>query len=148
MSNDTYALAAASQQTIAAWHQAIPARDMTALTTLLAADVKFHSPAVQSPICGRQAALLVMRTVCEVLDNIRYHRTFVASPLDAALEFSAEIGRLELRGMDLMRFDAAGLICEFEVMMRPLRTLSAVADAVGSRIGPRMLQLKQQSEPS
>lgn len=142
MSDDTYALAAASQQTLANWHRAIPAADLELLTTLLAENVTFHSPAVQSPIEGREATLLVMAAVAEVLEEIRYHRTFVAGPLEAALEFSAQIGKLPVRGIDLIRLDSQGRIVEFEVMIRPLRTLSAVADAVGNRVAPRMLQLK------
>ncbi|MCP9629431.1 nuclear transport factor 2 family protein [Rhodopseudomonas palustris] len=142
MSDDTYALTAASQQTVAAWHRALPAADAVALTGLLTEDVLFHSPAVQSPIQGREATLLVMLAVAEVLENIRYRRTFVGGPCEAALEFSAEIGKLPVKGIDLMRLDPDGKILEFEVMMRPLRSLSAVADAVGSRVAPKMLQLK------
>ncbi|WP_420135083.1 nuclear transport factor 2 family protein [Rhodopseudomonas sp.] len=142
MLNDTYALTAASQQTVAIWHRALPAADAVALTGLLAEDVIFHSPAVQSPIQGREATLLVMLAVAEVLENIRYRRTFIGGPCEAALEFSAEIGKLQVKGVDLMRLDGDGKILEFEVMMRPLRTLSAVADAVGSRVAPKMLQLK------
>lgn len=119
-----------------------PAGDVEVLTSLIAEDVTFYSPAVQSPIQGREAALLVMVTVAEVLDNIRYHRTFVAGPLEAGLEFSALIGKLPVRGIDLIRLDRSGRILAFEVMMRPLRALSAVADAVGNRVAPRMLQLK------
>ncbi|MFC0242196.1 nuclear transport factor 2 family protein [Rhodopseudomonas telluris] len=142
MSGDTCALAAASQHTVATWHRALPAADAVALTGLLTDGVTFHSPVVQSPIQGREATLLVMLTVAEVLENIRYRRTFVAGPYEAALEFSAEIGKLQVKGVDLMRLDTEGKILEFEVMMRPLRTLSAVADAVGSRVAPKMLQLK------
>ncbi|MCG6206567.1 nuclear transport factor 2 family protein [Rhodopseudomonas sp. HC1] len=147
MSDDTYALAAASQQTIAAWHRALPAADVPALTALLTEDVTFFSPTVQSPIRGREATLLVLRTVAEVLQNIRYRRILAGGPCEAALEFSAEIGKLPLNGINLMRFDADGRIREFEVMMRPLRSLSAVADAVGNRVAPRMLELKLKASP-
>ncbi len=147
MSDDTYALAATSQHSIAAWLRALPAGDSAALKALLAEDVTFHSPAVQSPIRGCEATLLVMLTVAEVLQNIRYRRTFVCGPYEAALEFNAEIGQLQLKGIDLMRFDANGRICEFEVMMRPLRALSAVAEAVGNRVAPKMLELKLKAGP-
>lgn len=146
MSDDTYTLAAASQHSIAAWLRAVPTADGAALEALLAEDVTFHSPTVQSPIQGREATLLVMLAVAEVLRNICYRRTFVAGPYEAALEFSAEIGALQLKGIDLMRLDANGRIREFEVMIRPLRSLSAVAEAVGNRVAPRMLGLKLKPE--
>jgi hypothetical protein len=143
----TYALAAAPQRTIAGWHQALPAGDADALRKLLAEQVTFHSPAVQMPVHGRDASLLVLTTVAEVLENMRYRRIFVAGPCEAALEFSADIGKFHLTGIDLMRFGDDGLIVEFEVMMRPLRALSAVAESVGSRIGPRLLAMKLKPDP-
>ncbi|MGP9812519.1 nuclear transport factor 2 family protein [Rhodopseudomonas sp. NSM] len=147
MSDHTYALAAASQRTIAGWHQALPTGDADALRKLLSEQVTFHSPAVQSPIQGRDASLLVVVAVASVLDNLRYRRTFVAGPCEAALEFSADIGQLHLTGIDLMRLGEDGLIEEFEVMIRPLKALSAVAEAVGSRIGPRLLEMKLKPDP-
>lgn len=147
MSDNTYALAAASQQSIAAWLRAVPAADAATLKALLAEDVIFHSPGVQLPIRGREATLLVMVTVAEVLQNIQYRRIFVGGPHEAALEFSAEIGKLPLKGVNMLRLDADGRISEFEVMMRPLRALSAVAEALGNRIAPRMLELKLKADP-
>lgn len=147
MSNHTYALAAASQRTIAGWHKALPTGDADILRRLLDEQVMFHSPAVQSPIRGRDASLLVLSAVAEALDNVCYRRTFVAGPCEAGLEFSADIGQLHLTGIDLMRLGADGLILEFEVMMRPLKALSAVAEAVGNRIGPRLLEMKLKPPP-
>ncbi|ABD09044.1 conserved hypothetical protein [Rhodopseudomonas palustris HaA2] len=143
----TYALAAAPQRTIAGWHQALPTGDVDTLRNLLAEQVTFHSPAVQTPVRGRDASLLVLATVVDVLENMCYRRTFVAGPCEAALEFSADIGQFHLTGIDLMRFRDDGLIVEFEVMMRPLRALSAVAESVGRRIGPRLLDMKLKPDP-
>lgn len=142
MSIETYALTAAAQETVAAWHRALPIGDAVVLNDLLAENVTFRSPAVQTPIPGREAAVLVLTTVADVFVNMRYRRVFVAGPYDAALEFSAEIGKLPLTGMDVMRFGADGRIVEFEVLIRPLRSLGALAEAIGSRVAPRLLQLK------
>ncbi|MBI5128481.1 MAG: nuclear transport factor 2 family protein [Rhodopseudomonas palustris] len=147
MPNDNYALSAKSQQTIAAWRRALPSKNVELLKPLLAEHATFHSPAVQSPIKGRDAAFLVLTAVAEVLDNMSYHRTFVGGPCEVALEFSGDVGKLHLTGVDLMRLDADGLVVEFEVIMRPLRALSALAEAVGSRIGPQLLQMKLKPDP-
>lgn len=147
MSNDTYALASKSQQTITAWRRALPSGNAEPLKPLLAEHVMFHSPAVQSPIKGREAAFLVMTAVAQVLENMRYHRTFVGGPCEVALEFSGDVDKFHLTGVDLMRLDADGLVVEFEVIMRPLRALSALSEAVGNRIGPQLLQMKLKPDP-
>jgi hypothetical protein len=145
---ETYALAATSRRTIEAWHRALPVGDADALGALIAENVVFHSPAVQSPIPGREASVLVLTAVASVLANMRYRRTFVAGPCDAALEFSAEIGKLKLTGVDVMRFAPDGMVVEFEVMIRPMGALAAIAEAIGSRVAPRLLQLKLKRDPA
>ena len=49
------------------------------------------------------------------------------------LEFSARVGNRELKGIDMIRFDAEGKIAEFEVMIRPLSALQALAAEMGAR---------------
>jgi hypothetical protein len=41
-----------------------------------------------------------------------------------------------LKGVDIIRFDEAGRIAEFEVMVRPANALMALGQAMGARIGP------------
>ncbi|MCD0420412.1 nuclear transport factor 2 family protein [Rubrivivax sp. JA1024] len=110
---------------------------------LLADDVVLHSPVVQSPIHGATAAILVLTTVAETFRRFQYRRTYVGSRLDVALEFSAVIDGWELKGVDLMRFNDHGEIVEFEVLVRPLRALSALGEEIGRRIGPRLMQIKR-----
>jgi hypothetical protein len=145
---ETYALAAAPQQTLAAWHRfvATPHRDL--LAPLLADNVVFRSPFVQAPIPGHAATMLVLTTVVQVFENFRYHRTFVSGSYDAALEFSAHIGKWQLKGIDLIRFDAAGQMIEFEVMVRPIKALQALGEEMGNRIGPQLARLKEAAAAS
>jgi hypothetical protein len=140
---ETYALAPRPQSCLAGWHDFVRTGDAERLRALLAEDIVFRSPAVQSPIPGRAATLLVLTTVVQIFENFRYHRTFVAGPHDAGLEFSANIGKWELKGIDLIRFNAAGEMAEFEVMIRPLKALQALADEMAGRIGPELMRLKQ-----
>ncbi|QWG19065.1 hypothetical protein KMZ68_04085 [Bradyrhizobium sediminis] len=63
-------------------------------------------------------------------------------PHGAILEFSANIGKWQLRGVDLVKFNEAGEMVEFEVMVRPLKALQALAEEIGNRIGPQLAQLK------
>jgi hypothetical protein len=65
--------------------------------------------------------LLVLTTVVQIFENFKYHRTFIAGPHDAALEFSANIGKWQLKGVDLIKFAETGEMIEFEVMIRRSR---------------------------
>jgi hypothetical protein len=97
---------------------------------------------VQSPIPGRAATLLVLTTVAQIFENFTYHRSFVAGTHDAGLEFAANIGKWQLKGIDLIKFNEQGEMIEFEVMIRPIKALQALADEIGNRIGPQLTKMK------
>ena len=102
----------------------------------------FRRPAVQSPIPGLPPTLLVIATV-QIFENFRDHRTFVSGVNDAALEFLANIGKWQIKGIDLVKFGDASKMVGFEVMIRPLWAMQALAEEIGNRIGPELTQLKQ-----
>jgi hypothetical protein len=143
----TYALAPLPQQTLAGWHRFVSTGKADVLAPLLAENIVFRSPFLQSPIPGHAAAMLVLTTVVQIFENFRYHRTFFSGAHDAALEFSANIGKWQLKGIDLIQFNAAGEMTEFEVMIRPIKALQALGDEMGSRIGPQLALLKQAAAP-
>jgi len=142
MQDATYALASGPQLTLTRWHEFVATGSGDVLKPLLAESIVFHSPFVRSPIPGRAATALVLTTVAQIFENFRYHRTFVAGPHDVGLEFSANIGRWELKGIDLIKFNEAGQMIEFEVMVRPAKALQALGEAMGARIGPQLLAMK------
>jgi hypothetical protein len=144
---DTYALAPLPQQTLERWHRFVTTADANVLAPLLAENIVFRSPFVQSPIPGHAATLLVLTTVVQIFENFLYHRTFVAGSHDVGLEFSANIGQWQLKGIDLIRFNEAGQMVEFEVMIRPIKALQALGEAMGNRIGPQLAALKQAAAP-
>jgi hypothetical protein len=84
----------------------------------------------------------VLTTVVQIFENFRYHRTFVAGDHDVALEFAANIGKWQLKGVDLIKFNASGEMIEFEVMIRPIKALAALGEEMGNRIGPELMRLK------
>ena len=135
-------LAPLPQRTLDGWHRFVASGDRDLLAPLLAEYIVFRSPFVQSPIPGRPATLLVLTTVVQIFENFHYHRTFIAGPHDAALEFSANIGKWQLKGIDLIKFNEAGEMTEFEVMIRPIKALQALGDEMGNRIGLELGQLK------
>jgi hypothetical protein len=135
-------LAPLPQQTLNGWHAFVATGNQELLRPLLAEHMVFRSPFVQSPIPGRSATLLVLTTVVQIFENFRYHREFVAGSHDAALEFSANIGKWQLKGIDLIKFNPSGEMIEFEVMIRPIKALQALGDEMGNRIGPELARLK------
>jgi hypothetical protein len=142
------ALAPLPQRTLDGWHRFVASGDSGVLAPLLAEDIVFRSPFVQSPIPGRTATLLVLTTVVQIFDNFRYHRTFVAGSHDVALEFSANIGKWQLKGVDLIKFGETGEMTEFEVLIRPIKALQALGEEMGNRIGPELARLKRVAGPS
>jgi hypothetical protein len=142
---ENHALAPLPQRTLDGWHRFVAAADGDLLAPLLSEHIVFRSPVVQSPIPGRAATLLVLTAVVQIFENFRYHRTFIAGPHDVALEFSANIGKWQLKGVDLVKFNEAGEMIEFEVMIRPLKALETLSEQMGNRIGPQLARLKQEA---
>ena len=105
---------------------------MRCQVALLHPDALFRSPMAFKPYPGAAAVALVLGTVLTVFEGFTYHREFAsADGLNVVLEFSASVAGRQLKGVDLIRFDAAGLIVEFEVMIRPASGLQALGDAMG-----------------
>src|SRR5712691_10940703 len=140
---ENHALAPSPRRTLEGWHRFVASGDHDLLASLLSEYIVFRSPFVQSPIPGRAATLLVLTTVVQIFENFRYHRTFIAGSHDAALEFAANIGKWQLKGIDLIRVNERGEMVEFEVMIRPIKALAALGEEMGNRIGPQLARLKQ-----
>ena len=140
---ENQSLAPLPQQTLTGWHAFVATGDQDLLRPLLSEHIVFRSPFVQSPIPGSTATLLVLTTVVQIFENFRYHREFVAGSHDTALEFSANIGKWQLKGIDLIKFNELGEMVEFEVMIRPIKALQALGEEMGNRIGPQLAQLKE-----
>lgn len=118
---------------LARWHAMIESDDSRVLPDMLAEDVEFRSPFAFTPYRGRRAVTGLLQTVIQVFRDFRYHRQFVADD-SAALEFSASVGDLSLKGIDLIRLDADGRIVAFEVMIRPANALLALGEEMGKRL--------------
>ena len=70
-----------------------------------------------------------------VFRDFKYQRQFAsADGYSVVLEFSARVGDKQLKGVDLIEFDANGKIVEFEVMVRPLSGLQALGAEMGQRL--------------
>ena len=111
--------------TIAAWHDLVRRRSADGLDALLSDDVVFHSPIVHTPQVGKAITTTYLTAALHVLanDTFRYVRE-VVGPRDAALEFQTEVDGISVNGIDLIRWDDAGRIVDFKVMVRPLKAVN------------------------
>ncbi len=125
---------------IQAWHDVVRRRDMAALQRLLADDVVFHSPVVHTPQRGKAITFQYLMGAMHVLNNasFRYEREIVGER-DAVLEFATEIDGIQINGVDLIRWNDAGQITDFKVMVRPLKAVNMLHQKMGAMLE----QLKQ-----
>lgn len=122
---------------LALWHEMVAQNNLSRLPPIVAPTATFRSPAVYKPYQGAPAMCLILNTVMTVFRDFAYHRSFVGgSGLDVVLEFSAKVGDRDLKGIDMIRFDETGKIVEFEVMIRPMSGLQALAEEMGRKLAP------------
>jgi hypothetical protein len=121
-----------THHTAARFRAAVERRDIAAAHELLAEGIVFHSPVTFHPFVGRETVTRLLTEVAQLFEDFRY-----TDELDVdgahALIFRARVGSRELEGIDLLRFDADGLIEDFTVMLRPLSGLVPFAQAMAER---------------
>lgn len=115
------------------WHKFVNEQDEQALTEALADDILFYSPFIWKPKEGKATALLYLRSAVRVLEDFAYHRQFVSENA-VVLEFSARIGSLSVKGVDIIQLNAGGQIAAFEVMVRPANGLQALGAAMAQQL--------------
>lgn len=112
----------------------VEAGDFAGLENLLADDVVFRSPVAFKPYVGKPLVAAILRGVGRVFCDFRYVRELAdADGLGSALVFETFVGETSLNGIDLLRLDDDGLICELTVMVRPLSAATALAEAMAAQ---------------
>ncbi|MDI1258990.1 nuclear transport factor 2 family protein [Aquabacterium sp.] len=141
MTNQLQPAAAAS---LALWHEMVSLQDMGRLPTILNDNAAFRSPMAFKPYVSAAAVNLILNTVMKVFTQFEYHRQLVSEDgLNVVLEFSAVVDGKSLKGIDLIRFDEAGLIVDFEVMVRPFNALQALGAEMGARLAAYLPAYKE-----
>lgn len=125
------------------WHQMIAKNDLSELHTIVHPAAVFRSPMANTAYGPAEALILALNTVIQVFENFTYHRQLVSDDgLSVVLEFSANVGDKDLKGIDLIRFNEQGQIEEFEVMVRPLSGLQALGGEMGKRLADKLPAFK------
>lgn len=120
---------------IATWHHLVQTGDPSGLDRLLADDAVFISPIVHSPQHGKALAKAYLSAAFKVFFNpsFRYVRE-ILGPTDAMLEFETEVDGILVNGVDIIKWNDAGQIIEFKVMIRPLKAVNVIHERMGAML--------------
>ena len=121
------AFASASPSALERWHAIVTSRDSSGLDELLADDVVFQSPAVHAPQVGKAITKKYLVAAMHVLDSGQFRYVCEWHGENSAiLEFETAIGEVQVNGVDMIWWNAAGQITKFKVMLRPVKALQTV----------------------
>ena len=126
----------AAHSGVAAWHEYMKSGgDAALLSAQVADDAVFHSPVVHSPQEGKAKVMLYLLSAAKVLGNesFTYVREIIEGN-DALLEFTSEIDGIHVNGIDLIRFDDAGKIIDFKVMVRPVKAVNKLWELMAAQL--------------
>ena len=109
------------------WHRIVRERNPALLHELIAEDAVFHSPVVHTPQRGRALVAGYLGAALQLLSapGFRYVREIVGKH-EAMLEFEVELDGIAVDGVDIIRWNEAGKIVDFKVMIRPLKAINLV----------------------
>ena len=113
------------------------------LAALLHDDVVFRSPVVHTPQEGKAITMAYLTAAGGTLageksegsgeSKFRYTRVFDCGDR-AVIEFETEMDGIHVNGVDMIEWNADGLITDFKVMVRPLKAIQTVHAAMGAML--------------
>jgi hypothetical protein len=120
---------------IAGWEKVVETRDFGLLDALLADDVVFESPIVHTPQVGRAITKTYLIAAVQALCNPEFRfvgRWFAEQ--SAVLELVTMIDGVTVNGVDIIGWNSEDRINRFKVMIRPLKAIDAVQQAIGRQL--------------
>ena len=120
-----------------AFRKAVESRDLDEMMAPFAEDAVLHSPITFKPFEGRAAIRILLGILLEVFQDFRYTDELTAEDGTKALIFRTRVGERDVEGLDLIRFDDAGRIVDFTVMVRPRSAVEALLKEVSSWVFSR-----------
>lgn len=116
-----------------AWHRLVASKDIAGVDSLLAENVVFHSPVVDTPQTGKAITRQYLAAAFDIFSkhSFRYIREAVGEH-DAFLEFEVEIDGVSVNGVDIITWGDEGRIVSFKVMLRPLKAIKVMQSRVVS----------------
>ncbi len=117
------------------WHAYIEAPDHAVLWEMLHPDAVFESPVVHTPQKGREIVFKYLASADKVLGGPGFRYTGEwQNDNSAILEFENVIEGITVNGIDMIRWNEAGQIVHFKVMVRPLKAINMVHRMMGEML--------------
>lgn len=117
------------------WYAYVRDHDHAALWDMLHPDAVFESPVVHTPQRGRDIVFKYLSSADKVLGgpDFKYLGEW-RSDTGAVLEFGSVVDGITIDGVDMITWDADGLITHFKVMVRPLKAVEMVHRKMGAML--------------
>lgn len=125
-----------AERGVAAWHGYMDGgADADVLRSMIAEDAVFHSPVVHTPQVGRDKVFAYLFAASKVLgsEHFTYVREIVGGD-QAMLEFTDTLDGIHINGVDIIRWNDAGQIVDFKVMVRPLKAVNKLWEQMGAML--------------
>ncbi len=119
----------------AAFRRAIERQNLDALIALFREDAVLHSPITFQPFEGKPAIRRLLGIILEVFQDFRYTDELdAADGMTKVLVFRTKVKSRDVEGIDLVRFDDAGMIRDLTVMVRPRSSMETLLAEVQPRL--------------
>jgi SnoaL-like domain len=121
---------------LAGWHAYMAGgEDPAALRAMLADDAVFHSPVVHTPQVGADKVFAYLHAAAHVLGggDFTYVRTLIDGDT-AMLEFARTVDGIHVNGVDIIRWNDAGKIIDFKVMVRPMKAMNKLWEMMAAQL--------------
>ena len=115
--------------TIESFFIAIKSHNVDELMSVLDKNVVFKPPTYWKEWQGQEVVARILTHVGSVFKNLEYKRVLF-NRSDYFLEFSCNIGQLDATGVDMITLNDRGLIKNFEVVMRPYKSVGELRKAM------------------
>ena len=125
-----------AERGLKAWHDVMQGGNSPdALAAIIAEDAVFHSPVVHTPQEGRALVVSYLSAAAATLGQgqFRYVRELVDGQ-NVMLEFTCVLDGIQVNGVDIIRFDEAGMIADFKVMIRPIKAVNKVWEMMAAQL--------------
>ena len=116
------------------FRRGVESKDVVVMMEAFADGAVLHSPITFKPFEGREAIARLLGILMQVFQDFRYTDELTAEDGTKALIFRTRVGDRDVEGLDLIRFDDAGRIRDFTVMVRPRSAVEALLKEVSSRL--------------
>ncbi len=123
----------AATEFLAEWHRIVRERDLAALADILAEDVSMGSPPYWSRIEGQELVHHLLSLVLQSISGFTYRREWLKGS-ELALEFTGQVGELELQGVDLISLDASHRVVRLDALIRPHDSLLALREIIAPQM--------------